>query len=79
VGAPLGDDDDRLVGVEAAEVRGVDAEDLAHLSRDGGEQLCVRDSAGHQRGHAPQRLLLVGHLRRLQAAWDPRVGGAVVG
>ena len=58
--APLRDADDRAVGVVATQVRGVHAEHLADLARHGGEHGVGRGLLRDQRGHPPQRGLLVG-------------------
>ena len=60
----------RAVALEAADVGGVDAEELADLARDRREDLRRIDPARDERRHAPQRGLLVGEPAHLA----PRLG-----
>ncbi|HEU0025415.1 MAG TPA: hypothetical protein VFQ12_12325 [Thermoleophilaceae bacterium] len=59
VTTPLRDADYRAVLVEATQVRGVHAEQLADLPHHGGEHRVGRCLTRDQRGHAPQRGLLL--------------------
>ena len=52
----------RSIGFEAPHERSRGAEQLRHFVRDCGEHLLGADAPRHQRGHPPQRRLLVGQL-----------------
>jgi hypothetical protein len=67
VASPLRDADDRAIRVVAAQMRGGHAEHLTDLPHHRGEDLVRRRLASDQRGHAPQRSLLVGEHTQLVA------------
>jgi hypothetical protein len=69
--APSRDGSLRAVGLVAEQVRQVDAEQPPDLLADRGEHRLRRLAARHQRGHPPQRGLLLGELA------GPRLAGRI--